>query len=66
MADNYDAAHEDDDTRSYSCPECGKDDRWMIQNRIAPAAAYFNPKITHVECANCRHVAEAETKEVDH
>lgn len=45
---------------SYSCPECGSNE-WLIQNRIAPAAAYFDPKITHVECANCGEVDDATT-----
>lgn len=48
----------DDNHTSYSCPECGNDE-WYIQNRIAPAAAFFDPKITHVECADCGNVEDS-------
>lgn len=46
------------DKTDYSCNECGSKE-WYIQNRIAPAAAYFDPKITHVECAGCGNVEES-------
>lgn len=43
---------------NYNCPRCGED-RWYIQNRNGGAAAYFDPKITDVECANCAYVDDA-------
>lgn len=49
---------EDNEVTSYNCPECGSE-KWHIQNHIAPAAAYFDPKITHVECVECGWVDEA-------
>jgi Zn ribbon nucleic-acid-binding protein len=55
---------EKDNVTPYNCPECGEDDQWQIQNRICSAAAFFNPQITHVECANCGYRDVADTEPV--
>jgi len=51
----------DENVTSYNCPDCGEDE-WYIQNRVCSAAAFFDPQITHVECANCGTVKEATTE----
>lgn len=51
------------DKLSYSCPECGTEDSWKIQDRRAGSgvASFFNPEITHVECTSCGNVDSAVT-----
>lgn len=54
-------SEDEDEVTSYSCPECGSKG-WFIQNRVAPTAAFFDPKITHVECIECGRVDDATTE----